>query len=152
MTTANGKATGNGKAKRRSGRNAEKERKWRRLIGEQRRSGRTVRAFCKARGVSESLFYYWRGRIEGVGGEKSEKSEKSTKSETSEQRGRKTKRGKAGAVLAPVVIVDGPEEDPAERATPIEIVFGEGTTVRVPASSTREHLMLVLSVLEESQC
>jgi hypothetical protein len=149
MTTASGKTTGNGKAKRRSGRNAQKERKWRRLIGEQRRSGRTVRAFCKARGVSESLFYYWRGRIEGVGGEKSEKS---TKSETSKRSGRKTKRGKAGAVLAPVVIVDGPDESAGERAASIEIVFGEGTTVRVPVSSTREHLTLVLSVLEETRC
>lgn len=143
MTTTSGKTTGNGKAKRRSGRNAQKERKWRRLIAQQRRSGRTVKAFCEERGVSESLFYYWRGQLEGVGGEKSEKSE---------GKRRKAKRGKAGAVLAPVVIVDGPDESAGERAAPIEIVFGEGTTVRVPVSSTREHLTLVLSVLEETRC
>lgn len=143
MTMANGKTTENGKAKRRSGRNAEKERKWRRLIAQQRRSGRTVTAFCEARGVSESLFYYWRGQLEGAGGEKSEKSE---------HRGRKRKRAKTGAVLAPVVIVDGPEEGAGERATLIEIVLNRGTTVRVPAGSTREHLTLVLSVLEETRC
>jgi len=138
MATVNGKKAVNGK--RRSGRNAQKERKWRGLITEQRRSGRTVRAFCENRGVSESLFYYWRGQLEGVGGEKSGES------------GRKTKRAKAGAVLAPVVIVDGPEDDPAERAAPIEVVLHRGTTVRVPAGSTREHLAVVLSALEETQC
>jgi len=149
MTTANGKTTENGKAKRQSGRNAEKERKWRRLIAQQRRSGRTVKAFCEARGVSESLFYYWRGQLEGAGGQKSEKSEKSEKSGESR---RKRKRAKTGAVLAPVVIVDGPEEGAGERATLIEIVLNRGTTVRVPAGSTREHLTLVLSVLEETRC
>ena len=143
MATVNDKKTANGKAKRRTGRNAEKERRWRRLIGEQRRSGRTVKAFCDARGVRESLFYYWRGQLEGAGGEEIA---------TSEEGGRKTKRGKTGAVLAPVVIVDGPEEDAAERAAPIEIVLNRGTTVRVPTGSTREHLALVLSVLEESRC
>ena len=140
MATVNDKKTANGKAKRRTGRNAEKERRWRRLIDEQRRSGRTVKAFCDARGVRESLFYYWRGQLGGAAGE------------TSETSGRKTKRGKTGAVLAPVVIVDGPEEDAAERAASIEIVLNRGTTVRVPTGSTREHLALVLSVLEESRC
>ena len=143
MATVNDKKTANGKAKRRTGRNAEKERRWRRLVGEQQRSGRTVKAFCEARGVGESLFYYWRGQLGGAAGEGSEGSDTS---------GRKTKRGKTGAVLAPVVIVDGPEEDAAERAAPIEIVLNRGTTVRVPTGSTREHLALVLSVLEESRC
>ena len=54
-------------------------------------------------------------------------------------------------MLAPVVIVEGPGDNSRDgQSTPIEIVLGEGTTVRVPASFTREHLALVLSVLEES--
>ena len=68
MAMVDDKKTANGK--RRSGRNAQKERKWRGLIAEQRRSGRTVKAFCETRGVSESLFYYWRGQIDAAGGEK----------------------------------------------------------------------------------
>ena len=50
MATVNDKKTANGKAKRRTGRNAEKERRWRRLIGEQRRSGRTVKGVSATQG------------------------------------------------------------------------------------------------------
>ena len=131
MTTVNGK--------RRSGRNAQKERKWRGLIAEQRRSGRTVKAFCDARGVSESLFYYWRGQIEAVDGGKGG--------------GRKGRQGKAGAVLAPVVVVDEPSDESKGRTSAaIEIVLDSGTTVRVPADSTREQLTMVLSSLEQVEC
>ena len=126
MTTVNGK--------RRSGRNALKERKWRGLIAEQRRSGRTVRAFCRTRGLGESLFHYWRGQIE------------------LRDRARGD-RPKAAPILTPVVVVDGPSDDSKGRASAaIEIVLKEGTTVRVPADSTREHLATVLSALERAGC
>ena len=36
---------------------------WRKLIGEQGRSGQSVSAFCRERGVSEPSFYTWRRRL-----------------------------------------------------------------------------------------
>src|SRR5262245_40708356 len=40
-----------------------KERYWRRVLGEWRRSGLTGRDFCVERGLSESSFYAWRREI-----------------------------------------------------------------------------------------
>jgi len=40
-----------------------KQVKWRSLIAEQKESGQSVAAFCRAREVSESLFYYWKKRL-----------------------------------------------------------------------------------------
>ena len=41
-----------------------KQVKWRSLVSEQEESGRSVAAFCRAREVSESLFYYWKKRLQ----------------------------------------------------------------------------------------
>ena len=37
--------------------------KWRGLISEQSQSGQTVKAFCVARGLRDSLFYDWKKRL-----------------------------------------------------------------------------------------
>jgi transposase-like protein len=37
--------------------------KWQSLVSEQEESGQSVAAFCRARGLSESLFYYWKKRL-----------------------------------------------------------------------------------------
>ena len=37
--------------------------KWRGLVSEQGRSGQTVAAFCRERGLRESLFYDWKKRL-----------------------------------------------------------------------------------------
>jgi len=44
-------------------RNSAKERHWRRLLRQWRRSGLTPRAFCAGQGVNESSFYGWRREI-----------------------------------------------------------------------------------------
>ena len=40
-----------------------KQEKWRSLVSEQQESGQSGAAFCRARGLSESLFYYWKKRL-----------------------------------------------------------------------------------------
>lgn len=40
-----------------------KQVKWRSLIAEQKESGESVAGFCRARGVREALFYYWKKRL-----------------------------------------------------------------------------------------
>jgi hypothetical protein len=36
---------------------------WRQRIAEQEKSGQTIRAYCGERGLKESAFYGWRGRL-----------------------------------------------------------------------------------------
>ena len=36
---------------------------WRQRIAEQESSGQTIRAYCGERGLKESAFYGWRGRL-----------------------------------------------------------------------------------------
>ena len=40
-----------------------KQEKWQRLLSEQEKSGESVAGFCRARGVREALFYYWKKRL-----------------------------------------------------------------------------------------
>ena len=47
-------------ARRRGERDRGKERFWRRVLRQWRDSGRSVRAFCAAHGLSEPSFYGWR--------------------------------------------------------------------------------------------
>jgi hypothetical protein len=51
-------------AKRAEGRARQKHGRWAREIARWRRSGESVRAFCRGRGLKEPSFYYWRRRLE----------------------------------------------------------------------------------------
>ncbi len=44
-------------------RKMDKEQFWRKTMAEASGSGQSVRAFCRTRGLNESLFYFWRGQI-----------------------------------------------------------------------------------------
>jgi hypothetical protein len=46
--------------------------RWERIVREQRRSGRTVAAFCVERGIAESSFYPWKRRLAGSAGTRGE--------------------------------------------------------------------------------
>ena len=122
-------------AGRRWRRDGEKERVWRKRIAEQQRGAESVRAFCRKRGLQEASFYRWRRVIR--------------------LRDREAGSRDAMPVLAPVVVVDEPLGEAASRspeATSIEIVLGDGTTVRVPPGSTREQLDTIFAVLEPTRC
>lgn len=43
-----------------------KQVKWRSLVSEQEESGQSVAAFCSARELPESQFYYWKKRLREV--------------------------------------------------------------------------------------
>lgn len=38
--------------------------KWRKLVSEQARSGQTVKAFCRERGLCRPYFFVWKKRLE----------------------------------------------------------------------------------------
>ena len=46
-------------------RNPEKEKFWREKLGEQKRSGQTVREFCEQHQLREVQFFYWRRALNG---------------------------------------------------------------------------------------
>jgi len=166
------------KAGGRSRRDDSKERKWRGLIERQRRSGQSVRAFCRSRDLHETSFYYWRREIglrdrETAGGQVPTSAAGNTSSaaeitspvsaKTCSNAGKResAKAGRrASGLLAPVVFVDEPQDAPGgscdlpsrDAVSAIEIVLDGGTTIRVPRHSTREQLAAVLDVLEQTRC
>src|SRR5262245_32961246 len=80
----------------------QKERQWRRWIGEWRASGLSVRAFCAQRGLATPSFYAWRRTLERRAAEK--------------------------AAFVPVQVV---VETPAGPGSAVEVVLLDGRAVCV---------------------
>ena len=96
--------------------------KWRGLVTEQSQSGQSVSAFCRDRGLRDSLFYDWKKRIRE--GEAAKFVEVKLK-EPSEQR------------------KSSPERYPA-----IEIRLSKGRSLLVGPGFDASHLRALLAVLE----
>jgi hypothetical protein len=96
--------------------------KWRGLVSEQSQSGQTVSAFCRDRGLRDSLFYDWKKRIREV--EAAKFVEVKVK-DSSEQK-------------KPV-----PEHYPA-----IEVRLSKGRSLLVEPGFDASHLRALLAVLE----
>jgi hypothetical protein len=99
------------------------EKRWRRLIGEWRAGGGTVRAFCARRGLSEPSFYSWRRLL-------------------AERDGRRP-------AFVPVQVI--PAEPRAGNGA-LEVVLGGKRTVRVGPGFDAATLRRLLAVLEEKPC
>lgn len=86
--------------------------RWRGHIARQRESVLTIRAYCRAEGLSEGMFYQWRRRLAG--------------------RVAKPTPVTSGALFAEVV-ADGREERSGTRPSALmEVVLENGRVVRVP--------------------
>jgi transposase-like protein len=109
-----------------------KERLWRRLLRQWRRSGQTIRDFCDQHGVAEPSFYTWRRTIRA--------------------RDRQARRGPGsdgnGSAAGPPLFV--PVR--VTPAAPLEIVLGQGRLLRVAAGFDPATLRQLLAVLEERSC
>ena len=119
---------------RRGEHDRDKERFWRRMVRQWRRSGLTVRDFCDQHGLAEPSFYAWRR----------------TMAERDLQAGRRRCRdgnGRADHAPAflPVRVVPAAAASPA----PLEVVLGQGRVVRVPPGFDAAALRQLLAVLEE---
>ena len=118
-----------GRARRDGG----KEQRWRDAIAKQQRGDESVRAFCRARQLHETSFYYWRREI-GL--------------RDREVQSKRTAR----PTLAPVVVIDEPIRDSVtEKPASIEIMLND-ITVRVPEGASKEQIGIVLAALEQSRC
>lgn len=103
-------------------RDGRREARWRRIIAEQEHSGVGVRAFCRAGGLRETAFYYWRRELQ--------------------RRGTKPP---AAPMFVPVHLAkhDAP-------AAPIEIVLPTGCRVHVTGPVDRQALTDILTALHDA--
>jgi hypothetical protein len=97
--------------------------RWQSLFSEQEESGESVAAFCRARGVRESLFYYWKRRLH-----------EAAAPQFVEVELRKANRERAQAGL--------------QLGTPIEVRLRNGRSVLVAPEFSVSHLRAVLAVVE----
>jgi hypothetical protein len=117
-----------------------KEREWRERM-RRRRSGESVRAFCRREDLRESAFYAWRRELA--------RRRKEHQTLRTEGKGAETS-PPAGAVrFLPVRVAEaGRRDDPGG----VEILVNAGLAIRVRPGFDRQTLLEVVAVLEASPC
>ena len=108
-------------------RDLKRERTWRRHIAEQPTSGQTIRAYCNARRIQETSFYFWRQEIA--------KRDRDAKAEA-----------KAAPAFVPVAVID----TPTRSDTPIDVRLAGGHRVRIRSGCDRVLLADVIRLLCDS--
>lgn len=93
---------------------------WRLVVGRWRRSGRSVRAFCRAEGINEPQFYWWRRKLEQA--------------------------DRPIPAFLPVHVIGNLADQSASRS--IEVVLANGRTLRVQPGFDAQTLMTLVEVLE----
>ena len=106
---------------------------WQDVVRRWREGGQSVRAFCRAEGLRESAFYFWRRELA--------------------RRGHRARRQPVSASPSPAFLpVKLVSDKPVEAAQGIEIVLAHGRVVRVRAGFDRQTLADVLAMLEVRPC
>ena len=126
---------------------------WQEVLRRWREGGQSVRAFCRAEGLRESAFYFWRReldrgcqRADAVIGSPSQ-----VRTDTPAARlpKRASSRHTSPPSFLPVQVV---KDGVTEATDGVEIILGPGRTVRVRAGFDRQTLADVLAVLEVRPC
>jgi transposase-like protein len=115
-------------------RNPGKERFWRRMVREWRRSGLGVRAFCAQHGLSEPSFYAWRRSV-------AERDQESARADA------KPKPDGVGRTprFVPLRVIE------VATQVALEVVLERGRTVRILRGFDADTLRQLLAVLEEER-
>jgi hypothetical protein len=100
---------------------AEKSRVWRELMALQKRSGQSVRVFCKEKSVSEPSFYYWRQRL-----------------------------GQAKEPVR-FALVESASISRQHTGEPLELTLASGDRLRITAGTDAATLRMVLAVVREAR-
>ena len=141
-------ATGKGVVKGKV-RDAGLERRWRRVMVEQRRSGLNVREFCRRGQLAESSFHYWRRELQRRQAESSPRRQAQPSRRCRAERPRRGRARSAPAFVAVRVEEHGGGPGGGRPAGGhVEIVLRCGRCVRVTAPVDRVVLTDVVSVLE----
>ena len=145
-------------------RSAAKEAYWREVVGKQRQSGKSVRAFCAEAGVSEPSFYAWRRELR-------RRDAGPIEAEIKETNAKPSKAVAVSPKLVPVAVIqEQPQNgesqngesqndaskqnqhlDPSQHATdtPIEIVTPCGFILKLGEHVDAQRLEMVLGVIEQ---
>ena len=115
-------------------RDVEKERYWRRVIGEAARSGISIRRFCQQRKLRKSQFYWWQRRL---------KDRQEAKALGSGMRSNPA--SLAGQATFALVS----EQSGELGSAGIELVLRDGRWLRIGKGVDEETLRRVVGVLEE---
>lgn len=119
-----------------------KERFWRRMLRQWRRSGLCVRAFCAEHGLAEPSFYAWRRIV-------AERDQESARVRAKPERdsvGRAAPAGDDAPVFVPVRVIDV-----ATHSVAFEVVLERGRVVRVLRGFDANTLRQLLAILEEDR-
>ena len=106
---------------------------WQQRIAEAVRSGRSIRAFCQERAITEGQFYAWRRRL----------------AETAEGVAPQRAAAITGATFALVQAGGGM---PAPTTAGVELVWPDGRRLRIGPGVDAATLRTVLAVLEPARC
>ena len=110
-----------------------KERRWRRLVEQQRRSGLSVRAFCEQHDLFEHAFYWWRRELA--------------------DRDAAAPADKADAAPpAPLFVPVHVRPDDPLPASGVEVVLANGRRLRVGAGVEPRRLAALAAALEAPPC
>ena len=131
---------------------SERRRHWEALMDRWREGGQTVRAFCRAEGVRESAFFFWRRKL-ARGDRPATANGSGAKASPATPAVRAPKRllpqHSPAPSFLPVRVV---EPSLTEAACGVEIIFAHGRAVRVLPGFDRQTLADVLAVLEVRPC
>jgi hypothetical protein len=118
-------------------RDADKQRLWQGRVARWRRSGLSVREFCRRESLSEPAFYAWRRELA-----RREMSESPAAGAARQGASQATR-------FVPVQVV---ASHPVIQTSAIEIVLPRGRRVRVRPGFDRDALQAVLDLLEQRAC
>jgi len=105
---------------------------WQQWIAEAARSGRSIRAYCQERGVTEGQFYAWRRRLNG------------------KAQGAAKRRAQTAMASATFALVQGAGATPEPAG--VELVWADGRRLRIGPGADVATLRTVLAVLEPERC
>jgi transposase-like protein len=124
-------------------RDGQREARWRRIIGDQGRSGLSIREFCRRGKLTETAFYFWRSEL------RRRQAEHVSGVAVAKPQGQRRPDPPAVPAFVPVRVADR-VGGPANGR--IEIELSGGRRVHVAAPVDRQALADVLAVLEGQPC
>ena len=133
--------------------NPQREAYWEEVVRRWKESSQSVRAYCRARGVQESAFLFWRRKLaqrslpSGALSQPRLKASQLAPAVPSPEQRPSLHRGTPS--FLPVHLT---QDGPAVAAYGVEIVLAQGRTVRVGPGFDRQTLVDVLAVLEVRLC
>jgi hypothetical protein len=137
----------------RTGREIQRERRWREIVAGQRQSGQSVRAYCRQAGIEESAFYWWRRKL-AERNHLPQPGRGRSQGRPVRLEKRKPSGASGGVKFLPVRIEAGhPLAGRGAEAGPaIEVVLGGQRVLRIAPGFDRQTLAEVLAVLEARPC